>query len=645
MQKKVLGIVAVNYPYGTGEPFLHMEIIELCKYFHQIYIFLPEINSINTKNQVFELPVNVQVIGINNSYRLTHKVFSVIRIGPLKFLTLLKTARKEYKLPFSKRIFQRILYYEAKQIDFRKILLNKIESLNIDKNNLILYSYWFTEYTYALAKLKLEFPELKVFTRAHGWDIYFERHTPAYLPFRKYTIPILDGTFTISEHGKDYLLNKTHLNNHFIQVSYLGVDAQNYNPYVFDGHTLRILSLAFVSPVKNIELLIEALSTIKYPVHWTHIGDDNSKYSLSIISLANEKLSQNNNVKFQFLGKFNQHNIHNYLDVAEIDLLVNTSYSEGLPVSIMEVFAHGIPAIAPRIGGIAEIIDHHINGYILNTIPTVKEIEEAFSHYINLSIQNIQDLKKSGFKKWEQKFDSKLNYRNFANSLLGLKFNENIKKLNSLQENSFLNHHIIGIIDYGCGNVGSVQNMFSKIGVWSEAINDPSQLSNVNAIVLPGVGSFDTGVARLKESGFWDAIKIAVENEKKPILGICLGMQLFFDGSEEGTELGFGWIPGKLERFNNDNQIRIPHMGWETLQNTTPNDNLFDQENSSFYFTHTFHAPSNLSSDYVLANCFYGSIFPAAVRKENIVGFQFHPEKSLSSGMHLLNNWCKKIIV
>ena len=135
------------------------------------------------------------------------------------------------------------MYYEAKQIDFRKILLNKIESLNIDKNNLILYSYWFTEYTYALAKLKLEFPELKVFTRAHGWDIYFERHTPAYLPFRKYTIPILDGTFTISEHGKDYLLNKTHLNNHFIQVSYLGVDAQNYNPYVFDGHTLRILSL------------------------------------------------------------------------------------------------------------------------------------------------------------------------------------------------------------------------------------------------------------------------------------------------------------------------------------------------------------------------------------------------------------------
>ena len=110
-----------------------------------------------------------------------------------------------------------------------------------------------------------------------------------------------------------------------------------------------------------------------------------------------------------------------------------------------------------------------------------------------------------------------------------------------------MKENIIAIIDYGCGNVGSVQNMFSKIGIWSFIAKRPDELKKANRIVLPGVGAFDNGVKKLKETGFWEPIKFEVEECGVKILGICLGMQLFFESSEEGLENGYGWFSGKLK--------------------------------------------------------------------------------------------------
>lgn len=201
----------------------------------------------------------------------------------------------------------------------------------------------------------------------------------------------------------------------------------------------------------------------------------------------------------------------------------------------------------------------------------------------------------------------------------------------------------IGIVDYGCGNVGSVKNMFSKIEIWSEIIADPSLLSNYDAIVLPGVGSFDNGVRRLRATGFWEVIIDLVEHKNIPILGICLGMQLFFNKSEEGEEEGFGWIPGTLQKF--DKKLdRVPHMGWNLLENFD-NNQLIEADKNEFYFVHSFYAPAELPSEFCLATCSYTKSFPAAVGNKNIVGFQFHPEKSLSNGMQLLKNWFTQYVV
>lgn len=203
---------------------------------------------------------------------------------------------------------------------------------------------------------------------------------------------------------------------------------------------------------------------------------------------------------------------------------------------------------------------------------------------------------------------------------------------------------MVGIIDYGCGNVGSVQNMLSKAGIWSETISVPAEIKGKEALILPGVGAFDSGVQKLKETGFWNPIKEAVEKESMPILGICLGMQLFFEESEEGTERGFGWIPGKLLRFKAESGLRVPHMGWkQLLVHSEHPRNVIDQLNSEFYFVHSYHAPENLGREYIMAECQYGIPFPAAVVNKNITGFQFHPEKSLKHGMHLLSSWYQSI--
>ena len=201
----------------------------------------------------------------------------------------------------------------------------------------------------------------------------------------------------------------------------------------------------------------------------------------------------------------------------------------------------------------------------------------------------------------------------------------------------------IAVIDYGCGNVGSVKNMFSKIDVWSEITASPELLYGYSAIVLPGVGAFDNGVRRLRNTGFWEVIVDLVEHKKIPILGICLGMQLFFEASEEGQEKGFGWIPGTLKKFDK-HEDRVPHIGWNSVQEMNDT-KLFEPSKNEFYFVHSYHAPRDLASEYCLAKCDYTGSFPAAVIHGNSVGFQFHPEKSLSNGMELLKNWYTQFVV
>lgn len=205
---------------------------------------------------------------------------------------------------------------------------------------------------------------------------------------------------------------------------------------------------------------------------------------------------------------------------------------------------------------------------------------------------------------------------------------------------------MIAIIDYGIGNVSSISNMFKKIGVSAILTSDHNTISQADKIILPGVGSFDSGMTKLHESGLVEIIKEHTLINKKPLLGICLGMQMLGTGSEEGKETGLSFIPftNKKFSFDEDVKFKVPHMGWNIVSPLMKDDPfLYGLEGvQRYYFVHSYHAVCE-SPENVLLECDYGYIFTAAVKKDNIYGVQFHPEKSHNFGMALLENFARRV--
>jgi len=200
----------------------------------------------------------------------------------------------------------------------------------------------------------------------------------------------------------------------------------------------------------------------------------------------------------------------------------------------------------------------------------------------------------------------------------------------------------IAIIDYGMGNLRSIYKAFNKVGEKSFITSDYKDLNNCDKIVLPGVGHFKQGISNLKKMNLFEPLKELVEIKEAPILGICLGMQLMAKTSEEGDGEGFGWIDSKVVQFKINNFIRykIPQMGWNTLKLIDDNEPLFNGINSydEFYFVHSYHL-SETKKNQILAKTRYEYDFVSAVKKNNIVGYQFHHEKSHDAGYNLIKNF------
>jgi imidazole glycerol-phosphate synthase subunit HisH len=201
---------------------------------------------------------------------------------------------------------------------------------------------------------------------------------------------------------------------------------------------------------------------------------------------------------------------------------------------------------------------------------------------------------------------------------------------------------MVTIIDYGLGNLGSIKNMLSKIGAASQITSDIELIKNASKLILPGVGAFDNGMENLKSMGAVEVLNQKVLVEKIPILGICLGMQLFTKSSEEGQIAGLGWMDAETVKFDTSQKERkftIPHMGWDYVKQQKESKLLQDMhEESKYYFVHSYYVKANQAED-ILLTTEYINQYVSSFEKENILGVQFHPEKSHKFGMKLFKNF------
>ena len=197
---------------------------------------------------------------------------------------------------------------------------------------------------------------------------------------------------------------------------------------------------------------------------------------------------------------------------------------------------------------------------------------------------------------------------------------------------------MIGVIDYGLGNVSAFLRVYEKLNIDAIAVSHEDQISQAHSFILPGVGAFDEAMMRLQNSGLIDALNRSVCEQKKPVLGVCVGMQMMARSSEEGRYSGLGWLNAAVRKFSSAVPLRLPHMGWNDVAPEGSQTLFKGLKNPRFYFLHSYYFDEEDSS-VIAARSNYGDDFTCAVHQDNIYGTQFHPEKSHEWGIALLRNF------
>lgn len=403
---KVLFFFTSSYPFGSGETFIENEIEYLAEAFDKVVIVSNDIRSEKTR----DIPDNVvlkrkgyELLGIN-------KVLSIFQFFNPEFRKELQVIRKTYKLKLSIPIINTMLQTLQKGKIWKKYLTRLINTESKLKDHIYLYSYWNNDMAFVIAKHKTEYPKVKTFSRMHGWDVYFNANEINYLPFRKYIFETIDQIFAISTMGKSYYTKLLPELSHKISVSHLGVKEYGINP-LNTTSTFQLLSISNIIPIKNLFVLVKALSKLKIDFFWTHIGDGFMREELE--ALAQDLIPN----KYIFKGKLTNQNVIQFLKSTPVDLFLNVSLSEGIPVSIMEAMSFGIPCMATNVGGNAEIVNNS-NGVLLPPKPAPEIISYEIIKYANLNKGKREIIGQNAKQTFLKKYKADNNFKEFTQTII-----------------------------------------------------------------------------------------------------------------------------------------------------------------------------------------------------------------------------------
>ncbi|WP_424963348.1 glycosyltransferase [Ekhidna sp.] len=402
-EQRQLALFTLKYPYGNSEPFIENEIEVLAKSFSKVFVFPSESDS--NKRPV---PQNVYVQ--NDLCRIRSGKRHILRVlikHPFKvikcFLVELLGSDSQSYITYWKSM----LDYLCQDLDKYSRLKRWVSKKS--NHNMIFYDYWFLNSAVSLAYLRKQNHINKLVTRAHGFDLYDDRHLEGAIPFRSFKIKWIDRVYCISKHGQEYLKSKIDSEYHFkVLLSYMGVKTGTVKAENSDDDKITIVTCGRVIDFKNIHKMPEILKKVACKVKWIHFGDGPLLQEVKLIIPA-----LNSNIETTLYGDVPNATILDFYRNNQVDLFMSLSKSEGLPISMMEAQMYGIPILALCVNGVPEIVSEE-TGFCIDPKIELSDLAENFAGYLESLHRFDRD---AISKRAKELFDRESNYRSFCENL------------------------------------------------------------------------------------------------------------------------------------------------------------------------------------------------------------------------------------
>jgi len=410
MKKKNLVLLTSSYPIFIEELFLDDEVNVLSIEFDNIYVicFHDSLTKINRNT-----PKNLTVFSIENKIEKAYKIQAFISLIPKTLFKEYQFVKNNFGLKFSFSILKNIIYYYALARFQYKNLLAILKDKNIDANTCVFYSYWHNSMALALTMLKEKNNEIVCISRSHGWDIDYKRHNPAYLPFKEKIIKSIDVSFTISNQARQLLLKLLKgKNEDKIKIARMG-SSNHRNPIFKKINTgFTICSCSVLYSIKRVHLIADIIKSMKIKnIEWIHFGDGQLKDFIQDYCFKNIP-----EIKFTITGMIPNKEILDFYSNNYVDLFINVSESEGVPVSIMEAQSAGIPVLATNVGGVSEIINES-NGFLIEKKFEIEKVSRIIDEYFQLDEDRKEKFRFNIYQFWKENYNASNNYKKFIDQI------------------------------------------------------------------------------------------------------------------------------------------------------------------------------------------------------------------------------------